>query len=291
MSGINVSAKNENVNSGKLNNYTTNLSGDAHCCGVRVVVNTTFTAGGLAAPIFVVVYGLTPDKMPGDDIVSVSVPGLTVVSDTQIFTEKEGFIAFVRGKFEVKDNEGIDEQDEHDEEDLTEEALTHSKEARIAKLYREKVYHPFIQEIRKTQYGYSGEGPIPEHLLAVSWMDGANGQLKLITSDENIQVEKNLKITCCKHSAARTATEQSADASPNFKLMKKNVKIMDNPHHCFNPILSRLEKILSSLENGDGGEIVILKSHKKGNIKYSTKSTRSNRISIHCVQRLKGIPV
>ena len=109
-----TSVKNENVDSGKLNNYTTSMSGDAHGRGVRIVVNTTFTAGGLAAPIFVIVYGLTPKEMPGNNIVTVPVPGLTVGSDTQIYSKREGFITFVRGKYEVKDTEMVDDHQEED---------------------------------------------------------------------------------------------------------------------------------------------------------------------------------
>ena len=36
-------------------------------------------------------------------------------------------------------------------------------------------------------------------------MDGANAQLKLLTSEEMLELEHILKITICKHSAAHTA--------------------------------------------------------------------------------------
>ena len=41
-----------------------------------MVINSTFTAGGIAAPIFVAVYGLSIDELPGDPIVVIDVPGL-----------------------------------------------------------------------------------------------------------------------------------------------------------------------------------------------------------------------
>ena len=64
--------------------------------------------------------------------------------------------------------------------------------------------------------------PIPDNMQAVKWMDGANAQGKWIISKENLDDDKEEnKTMCCKHSATQTTAEQAADASPNFKLMKK----------------------------------------------------------------------
>ena len=89
--------KNEHVDSGKSNDYTTLPTGDAHCRGVKIVVNTTFTAGGLSAPIFVVVYGLSAKEMPNNELVTVAVPGLAVGSDHDLYQSKEVYLTFVRG--------------------------------------------------------------------------------------------------------------------------------------------------------------------------------------------------
>ena len=62
---------------------------------------------------------------------------------------------------------------------------------------------------------------IPDYLQVISWkIDGANGPLHIITSDENMKLESELKVVCCKHSASRTAIEQAANTGPIFKLMK-----------------------------------------------------------------------
>ena len=103
--------KNEALDSGKVNNYSTDAIGDAHCRGVRLVLNTTFTAGGLAAPIFVVCYGLTYNEMPYNDIVTLPIPGLIVGSDRNIYSNKEGFITFVRGNYESSNDNNVDEED------------------------------------------------------------------------------------------------------------------------------------------------------------------------------------
>ena len=43
--------KNPSVDSGKRNLYTYTSVGNAHCRGDCIVINSTFTTGGIAAPI------------------------------------------------------------------------------------------------------------------------------------------------------------------------------------------------------------------------------------------------
>ena len=92
--------KNESVNSGQHNNYNTEPSGDAYCCGVKIVLNSTITAGGLSALLFIVVYGLGYDKMPFDDIVTCCINRLVPAANRNILSQGHGFITFVRGKYE-----------------------------------------------------------------------------------------------------------------------------------------------------------------------------------------------
>ena len=70
--------KNKKMDSGKCNDYSTKELGDSHCRGLQILLNRTFTAGGLAAPIFVVIYGLTPNEMPKNDIVVLLVLGRAI---------------------------------------------------------------------------------------------------------------------------------------------------------------------------------------------------------------------
>ena len=133
--------KNENVSSGCRNNYTTNLSGDSHCRGLRIVLNNTFTAGGLTAPIFVVVHGLSLDEMPNNKIVTIPVPNLVVGSNRDIYSDEDGYITFVRGS----------DAEVHDCLEIQPENVV-SKDARLAQLYRELVYYPFIFKVRQSQY-------------------------------------------------------------------------------------------------------------------------------------------
>ena len=177
--------KNESSNSGSRNDYKKNPTGNAHCRGVRIVINSTFTAGGLAAPIFIAVYGLTLEEMPRDDIITISVPGLISGSHQNIYSVGNGYITFVRGN-DVTINQAENQTDLNINDNSNSSTQIHagySKESRVASIYRKSVYYPFIAKIRKDKYLFSGAiDEIPEHLRAVSWMDGCNSQLKVITS-------------------------------------------------------------------------------------------------------------
>lgn len=83
-------------------------------------MNVTFTGGGIAAPIFAVLYVLPSDEMPNDDdIITVPIPGLTVAGDQNIYNSKEGYIIF--GRQLSQDNEEINAENG--------EEVTYSKEA------------------------------------------------------------------------------------------------------------------------------------------------------------------
>ena len=234
--------KNECAHSGTRNHYKKVITGDSHCRRVRIVINSTFTAGGLSALLFVAVYGLTMEEMPYDDIVTISVPVLTVGSELDLYSNGCGFVTFVRGNVEETENE-------NDDETCTTPVISESKEATVVKQYRTKIYHPFVKQIRTKLYGMSTLcNEIPEHLQAVSWMDGTAGQLKLITREEHLILESHLKITCNKHSAARTAVEQAADCGPMFKILKKLVQEMDVPHPALSSIYHYLQQTFSSLQ-------------------------------------------
>ena len=116
-----------------------------------MVINSTFTAGGLSAPIFIAVYGLSIFEMPGDKMISISVPGLVAGSHMNIYSGGTGFITFVRGlcKQDSTVRSNISEQSNNIEtsESTMNDLLTSrplSKESQVAELYRKIVYHPLI---------------------------------------------------------------------------------------------------------------------------------------------------
>ena len=276
--------KNPSVHSGKRNPYTNTLIGNAHCRGVRIVINSTFTAGGLSAPVFITIFGLTGDEMPANDTITIEIPGLTAGSHQNIYATGSGFITFVRGNYTGKDNGEEDDDSNANNEDNNNDDTNPttdlhdvpnlSKESKIAQLYRKLVYYPFIKNIRISKYGHSGGDDIPDYLRAVSWMDGCNAQLKLITTAENLEVENKYKITCCKHSAARTALEQAADTSACFKQLKKAVSEAANPNASNSSVYLHINQCLLSLEhnltsNSSTGRKLKLALHKKKAILFT----------------------
>ena len=147
--------KNEECHSGARNVYKTKLTGNSHCRGVRIVVNSTFTAGGLAVPIFVAVYVMSIYEMPSDPIIIINVPGLYSGSHQDIYSGSTGFIVFVRGS----DNNSVSVENDsvvhvnNNDNVNSETEITYSRgESRIAQQYRKKVYYPFIKRIRRDKY-------------------------------------------------------------------------------------------------------------------------------------------
>ena len=80
-----------------------------------IVINSTFTAGGLASPLFVVVYRLSREEMPSDEIITLEIDRLTTESDHDIYSTNKGKVTFVRGKYEVKEDELSDENDNNND--------------------------------------------------------------------------------------------------------------------------------------------------------------------------------
>ena len=82
------------------------MYGDSHLRGLRISLNITFSAGGQSAPIFACVFGLKPNEMPGDEIVVCKCKGLVAASNVNGSTQ-EGYIVFIRGKYEPSNNADI----------------------------------------------------------------------------------------------------------------------------------------------------------------------------------------
>ena len=154
------------------------------------------TAGGRCAPIFACVWGLKPHEMPFDEIVICEVKGLVAASTMTGSTEK-GYIVFIRGQYENLVDSHHNSEELHNSATSTsttvDDTLFLSKESRVAKLYRENVYYPFLQKIRTEEYDMPTDLPeVPANLTAMSWMDGCHGQLKLTTTEDVLKTEEKL---------------------------------------------------------------------------------------------------
>ena len=127
-----------------------------------------------------------------------------------------------------------DANEENEVEDAPINNKLASKESRVSQIYRNLVYYPFIHVIHINYYQMdeSKGAEVLENLMAVSWMDGCFGQLKLTTREDVLDKEHTLKIICNKHSAAHTAVEQDANVGLLFKVMEKLLRYMQNLKSC-----------------------------------------------------------
>ena len=246
--------------------------GDSGSRGLRVVLTTTITAGGMTAPSMVTVHGLSKEEIPGDEeIVSIPCPGLVAGSD-QNGSEHVGYLTFVRGKSGESNTGNEDMCDTNSPSQREEEQQQSSVDARVALRYRELIYRPFIDFVRKSQYDYerSENEQVPDNLRAVSWMDGANGQIQLMTSEAVLGIEEKIyNITTVKHLAARTAVEQAADTAPIFRVIKQLMRELTVPivGRTKLPLLVRRE--IESMENN--GKLSLKKHKKEGIIAAMSK--------------------
>ena len=140
------------ISSSKRDVFTDKLSGDKHHRGLHITLNNTFTAGGAYAPVFACIYGLSAEEIPRDEIVVKKVEGLVASSGQNVSTQ-EGFVVYIRGKYETKEEIEEKEKEINDTKDQPVMELDApkkmSKEARVAKLYRELVYYPLVQHSRR----------------------------------------------------------------------------------------------------------------------------------------------
>ena len=98
--------------SSKRDNYTTAMSGDAHCHGLCITLNNMFTVGGRVTPLFICLYGLSPDEMTGDEIDTIPIKGLVIGAD-QNGSLDEGYICFIHGKYDPKNGNKENTQNEN----------------------------------------------------------------------------------------------------------------------------------------------------------------------------------
>ena len=79
---------------------------------------------------------------------------------------------------------------------------------------------PWSRELRK-KLGWVEGQPVPKSLKAVSWCDGDIPQLQTILFESREAEDEKKRICRNKHSATATGTQQPADLSPIFRILKK----------------------------------------------------------------------
>ena len=178
-----------------------------HKDGTRVRLTVTMSGGGMIAPLFSTVTGLTARELPEDTcpsgVLVIEIPGLCVggaVDPVATYGEGIGYVAFMRGR----------------EEDANKDApqlvnFTH---------YRKKVLHRFVECIREKLHGHVRGTEVPAWLTCVSWTDGDINQLAAIKAIEMVLLDRQKKIQSAKHSPQASGTEQPCDNAPTFRTLR-----------------------------------------------------------------------
>lgn len=173
--------------------------------GVRIQGNYTITAAGELSPIFQVVKGLTRWELPETwcptGVLLVKVPGLCVGADLDSRLRAEGYILFCR-----RSNKA---DDDHQQTDQV-----------VAKYYQDNVLLPMIKRIRQLR-GWEEGAIVPDEDAAVSWCDGEQSQIGVLTSESLLSVHEENKISDNKHAASASGTQQPGDLAPLFRHLRK----------------------------------------------------------------------
>ena len=168
--------------------------------GMRVKLTYTFTAVGSQAPVFVTISGLTAEQLPiatcTSGILCLSIKGLCVAGGGMtVGNAVKGYVVFIRN-----DDDG-------------------DKDKKRVRFYCDLILLPFIKGLRRDHDGWQEGMPVTENMNVVSWCDGNNAQIKSII--EAVDTYNSNNIDAMKHNAARTGTEQGADLTHVFRLMRQ----------------------------------------------------------------------
>ena len=230
--------------------------------GMRLKMTFTFSAAGTCAPLCVTVSGLTKQEMPNEPIIMLKVRGLCVGgSGVNVGNDRPGFVFFMRGEYKM--------------------------DVRRYELYQQEILIPFINSTRNEydSFEFKEGEPIPDRLTAVSWFDGDLCQIQNQVRSESIDLYKKNKIIACKQSASRSGTEQPADVSAVFPLLKKlsgEFTVSDLPVSSV-PLKRVLLEQFKSLD--DSNDLVLKLNKRKSIIDFlctippiTTKAVTTNNI-------------
>ena len=120
--------------------------------------------------------------------------------------------------------------------------------------------------MRTTHYGIDDSGKIPDNMIGICWMDRCHDQLHLITQEDILSFEAELKIIPNKQSATRTVVKPSTtDRGTMFKIIKQMIKSLPSATVCSSHLYALIKSVLHDLENlnSESNQIVILPPHKK----------------------------
>jgi hypothetical protein len=138
--------------------------------GLRVKFLVTLSAGATAAPLFVMISGLTDTEMPSykypDGYKCFKIQGLAPCGTVDIYNNSHGYLCFCRKSL----GEGVDHA------------------AKRMSSYFVTVFWPYVEMLRQRK-GWDGTHPIPDEYTAVRWCDGAHEQVRAITMEGSLEID------------------------------------------------------------------------------------------------------
>jgi hypothetical protein len=199
--------------------------------GMRVKRSWIFNAVGQVAPLCISVAGLTESELPKEKtpsgILVLEIEGLCPGGHSlpPMGTARlpVGYLLLLRN-----DNDG--EQDK-----------------KRYKWIQENIFLPFVASNREQHDNWIEGTPIPQSMMAVSWCDGDNAQIKMLVEDSTLAQLGRLNITVNKQHAARTGTEQAADLTKTFKICNSLQQTTTAEHKNHLPIKKNIGRALTEL--------------------------------------------
>ncbi len=165
--------------------------------GMRVCMTFAFSAAGTCLPAVVCVSGLTEHELPVTDFLHLEVPGFCIGGGANVTAEGVGHFLFMR------DTPG-------------------AKQEKF-KWYQKHVFVPGVNATRMEfdEFDATAWTEIPVKETAVVACDGDIPQLKAMLEELELYDENGIIFN--KLNPAASATEQSADRNPIFKLIKEKL--------------------------------------------------------------------
>jgi len=173
------------------------------------------------------------------------VEGLSSGAAVDVLNKDVGYIVFLRSR-------------------TSSSAGHESPEAANFAWYRNNVFLPWLQEVRSVVLGMVPGEEVPEHLAAVSWLDGGGPQLAAVTSEHHTRECLKYRVCTNKHSAATSARQQHCDRCSLFRAFHflEGAMLVDWP--AATHLKSRLEIQFRDL----GGVLRLKPTHKAALIDF-----------------------
>ena len=180
--------------------------------GIRVTLTQGINAGGMAAPLCLVLKNLnerelSPETCPSGCLV-IPIAGLNIASGASLdaLSSGTGYLVLLRKSGAAVSDSG------------------QSPEQVWLQHYLVNIYVPWVNQCRSFLGAAAEDGVVPPHLTATLSSDGCGAQLRAVCNPAVVAILNANLVVATKNAAACTATQQALDAGAIFKLIKRYLK-------------------------------------------------------------------